>query len=140
MEPFGKCDVFEGGRAAIEAFHEAHNKGEPYQLLLLDISMPEVDGTLVLYEVRRIEKEWRISEDNPSHDLQEPLRKAQIFSDSIEPHAKVLYPDTAASFPHVSGGNPAQMLPVWLDSRQKPAGMTPWGNRSVNWTYPKLET
>lgn len=64
MEPLGECDAFEGGLAAIEAFRKAHEKGEPYQLLLLDISMPDVDGTLVLYEVRRMEKEREILDKN----------------------------------------------------------------------------
>jgi two-component system chemotaxis response regulator CheY len=64
MEPLGKCDFFEGGRAVIEAFQESHEEGEPYQLLMLDIGMPDVNGIQVLHEVRRIEKEREIHDEN----------------------------------------------------------------------------
>ena len=64
MEPFGKCDLFEGGRESVDAFRKCHAEGEPYQLLLLDVSLPDMDGTQVLHEVRKIEKDREIPREN----------------------------------------------------------------------------
>lgn len=51
------------GADAIEAFKQAWADWRPFDLLCLDVSMPEVDGTEVLYEVRRLEKEKSVEED-----------------------------------------------------------------------------
>ncbi len=64
MEPLGNIDLFEDGRPAVEAFQKAHENGEPYKLLMLDIVMPNMDGTQALYEIRKIEKEREVSDEN----------------------------------------------------------------------------
>jgi two-component system chemotaxis response regulator CheY len=69
METLGSCDAVESGREAVEAMGEAWRKGEPYDLVLLDIGMPDMDGTAVLYEIRRIETEKGISNEKRSKVL-----------------------------------------------------------------------
>ena len=56
METLGECEVAEGGRDAITAFTKALENGVPFDLITLDIIMPEMDGTEVLFEIREIEK------------------------------------------------------------------------------------
>ena len=61
LEPYAKCDVAINGKEAIEAFTSGIVEGKPYDLILLDVMMPEMDGQEVVKEVRRIEeKEWGI--------------------------------------------------------------------------------
>jgi two-component system chemotaxis response regulator CheY len=61
LEPYGKCDVVINGKEAVDAFIIGIVEGKPYDLILLDIMMPEMDGQEVVKEVRRIEEEeWGI--------------------------------------------------------------------------------
>lgn len=56
----GECEAVESGAAAIAAFKEARGSGTPFDLITLDINMPEMDGIQVLYRIREIEKEKTI--------------------------------------------------------------------------------
>lgn len=49
-------DVVVNGEEALEAFRVAHKDGEPYQLILLDIQMPVMDGLAALRAIREMEK------------------------------------------------------------------------------------
>lgn len=48
------------GREAVEAVREALEEREPYDLICLDIMMPEMDGRQALETIRQIEKEHGI--------------------------------------------------------------------------------
>jgi two-component system, chemotaxis family, chemotaxis protein CheY len=54
------CHLAFDGREAIEAFEVALKEEKPYDLLCLDIMMPEVTGIDVLKTVRRIEEKCGI--------------------------------------------------------------------------------
>ena len=60
MMNFGDCDEAEGGSEAIAAFIEAWQERAPYDLITLDISMPDMDGKKTLSRIRAIEKEREI--------------------------------------------------------------------------------
>ena len=60
MESLGECKAVETGSAAIAAFRKALESGMPFDLITLDIAMPEMDGTELLYTIREIEKEKKI--------------------------------------------------------------------------------
>jgi len=60
MESLGECEAVESGSAAIAAFKKAWETWMPFDLITLDITMPEMDGTEVLYAIREIEKEKKI--------------------------------------------------------------------------------
>ena len=64
MDGFGECYAVESGSAAITAFGKAWENRAPFDLMTLDISMPDMDGTEVLYEVRGIEKEGKVPKEN----------------------------------------------------------------------------
>jgi len=57
LEPFGRCDLAENGKQAIEAVGRANKEGAPYALVCLDIMMPEMDGQTALKAIRTIEQE-----------------------------------------------------------------------------------
>ena len=57
LSPLGECDIAANGSEALEAFVMADNAGKHYDLITLDIMMPEMSGQEVLKHIRRIEEE-----------------------------------------------------------------------------------
>lgn len=55
--PYGEAHVAVNGQEAVEVFARALTDNEPYDLVCLDIMMPEMDGLQVLKEIRRLEGE-----------------------------------------------------------------------------------
>ena len=63
LQKYGECDITVDGNEAIDAFKLALDEGEGYDLICLDIMMPEKDGYEVLREIRAIEKERNLPEE-----------------------------------------------------------------------------
>ena len=63
LSGFGECEALARGHEAVDAFKEALESGTPFELITLDISMPEMSGTEVLSAIREIEKEKNIPEE-----------------------------------------------------------------------------
>ena len=61
LKSFGPCDLVASGQEAIDAFTIAHLDNEPYDLVCLDIMMPEMDGQKVLKHLRELEQTWKLS-------------------------------------------------------------------------------
>lgn len=59
LEELGECFVAVNGKEAIDAFSEALDGSQPYDLICLDIMMPEMDGMEALKNIRKIEEEYR---------------------------------------------------------------------------------
>ena len=57
---YGQCDMAHDGREAVGAYRMALDSGQPYDLVCLDIMMPEMDGHGTLKAIREIEKERHI--------------------------------------------------------------------------------
>jgi len=57
LSSYGDCDVAVDGKEAVQAFRSALEEKEPYDLICLDVMMPELDGQAVLRVTRRIEEE-----------------------------------------------------------------------------------
>ncbi len=53
---YGECHTAVNGREAVEAFHLARQTGRQYDLICMDIMMPEVDGQTALREIRSLEE------------------------------------------------------------------------------------
>lgn len=64
LSQFGDCDVTVDGAEAVEAFSMALEEEEPYDLICLDVMMPEMDGFQALREIRGIEIEAEISRED----------------------------------------------------------------------------
>jgi len=61
LAPYGNCHTAVNGKEAVKAFSIATGKKEPYDLICLDIMMPEMDGQETLKEIRRLEKDKNIA-------------------------------------------------------------------------------
>ncbi|MBF0568637.1 MAG: response regulator [Nitrospirae bacterium] len=64
LSPYGECDVTVNGMEAVEAFMLAVDEGQPYDLICLDIMMPELDGIKALKAIRDKERDSGVA----SHD------------------------------------------------------------------------
>lgn len=56
LAPFGECDVAVDGMEAVQAFRAAHEEGEPYDLVCLDLMMPKMNGHSTLAAIRAFEE------------------------------------------------------------------------------------
>ncbi len=53
--PYGNCHIATNGREALEVLKKACDDDKRYDLVCLDIMMPEVDGQEVLIKIREME-------------------------------------------------------------------------------------
>lgn len=56
LSPHGDCDIAVDGEEAIRAFRLAQTDQRPYDLILMDIMMPKVNGREALLQIREMEK------------------------------------------------------------------------------------
>ncbi|HEU0264763.1 MAG TPA: response regulator, partial [Geobacterales bacterium] len=56
----GDCDMAVNGREALAAFDLAWEEKRPYELICLDIMMPEMNGHEALKQIREREKELEV--------------------------------------------------------------------------------
>ena len=69
LKPHGDSHIATNGREAVQAVRAAHERGEPYDLICLDIMMPEMDGHEALQEIRAEEAARQLP----------PIRAARIL-------------------------------------------------------------
>lgn len=61
MVKYGYCDVAVNGKEALDAFILAYEEDSPYDLILLDIMMPEMNGKEALKRIRSYERSINVS-------------------------------------------------------------------------------
>jgi two-component system, chemotaxis family, chemotaxis protein CheY len=57
LSAYGHCDMVMDGKAAVAAFRHALSKGEPYDLICMDIMLPRLNGQQALQRMRKAEEE-----------------------------------------------------------------------------------
>ena len=69
LEEYGIIESVEDGKEALARFEQALNQNAPFNLICLDIMMPEMDGRTTLKHIRAIENERGINLKNRSKIL-----------------------------------------------------------------------
>ncbi len=60
LNSFGDCEAFENGAEAVKAFRESLENYVPFDIITLDVNMPAMDGSEVLFMIRGIENEMKV--------------------------------------------------------------------------------
>jgi len=66
MQPFAEYDIAVNGQEAVNLFKKAVDAQQYYNLVLLDINLPILDGQQVLQQIRAMETEAGIAQDSAS--------------------------------------------------------------------------
>lgn len=66
MSSFGVCDAVSDGEKALELFNLSLSEESPYQIILLDLVMPGINGSDVLKKIRSLEEQKKIKGLNRS--------------------------------------------------------------------------
>jgi two-component system, chemotaxis family, chemotaxis protein CheY len=61
LSPCGNCVVVGDGLSAVASFEEAHKNKTPYNLVCLDIMLPDLDGQEALKQIRKWEQLYNIN-------------------------------------------------------------------------------
>jgi len=57
LSDYAECHIAVNGKEAVAAFKAALDSGQPYDLVCLDIMMPEMDGQDALKQIRQLEED-----------------------------------------------------------------------------------
>ena len=66
LTPLGEVDCAANGNEAFTAVKMAIDNNQPYDLICLDIMMPEVDGIMVLKKIRQLEAQLGLNPETRS--------------------------------------------------------------------------
>lgn len=64
LSPYGECDIVIDGNEAIQAVKMAWDENKPYDLICMDIMLPNIDGQAAIEKIREMEEQMRIRQNN----------------------------------------------------------------------------
>lgn len=64
LSAYGEVHIAVNGKEAVEAFQMALDEDSPYDLVCMDLKMPEMDGHEAIQEIKELERAAHISFEN----------------------------------------------------------------------------
>ncbi|MFO7802455.1 MAG: response regulator [Desulfovermiculus sp.] len=64
LSAYGEVHIAVNGKEAVEAFQMALAEGSPYDLVCMDLKMPEMDGHEAIQKIKELERAANISFEN----------------------------------------------------------------------------
>lgn len=61
LKDIGQCDVVGGGLEGLKCLAEHLSKEEPYNLIFLDIMLPDIDGLDLIKQIRILEESFGVT-------------------------------------------------------------------------------
>jgi two-component system chemotaxis response regulator CheY len=88
LKDYGECSIAMNGNEAIQLFEDTLKK-EPYDLICLDIMMPQIDGYEVLHAIRNMEQNQEPQTEKRSRivmvtALEEQENKTRAFHENCD--------------------------------------------------------
>ena len=89
LKPLGACDEAQDAREAMAAVRLALERNTPYQLICLDIKLPDQDGQAVLLAIRQLEARHGVQPGTGAKIIMttavdDPQRIMKSFEDQAE--------------------------------------------------------
>ena len=87
LSPFGYCDISPNGEEAVKSFFQMSlENNKSYDLICMDIMMPELDGQQAMRQIREIEKSKGLEDTEGVHiimvtALDDPKNVIKAFKD-----------------------------------------------------------
>ncbi len=91
LHPYATCDVAENGEEAVMTFQRALKDGKAYDLVCMDLRMPEIDGATAMREIRGIEKDLGVNQDG-----QAKIIITSVLEDAEDTHNAMFLGDATA--------------------------------------------
>jgi two-component system chemotaxis response regulator CheY len=91
LHPYAACDVAENGEEAVMSFERAIKDQKPYDLVCMDLRMPELDGSTAMREIRSVEKDHGIARDR-----QAKIIITSVLEDAEDTHNAMFLGDATA--------------------------------------------
>ncbi|MBN2412667.1 response regulator [candidate division KSB1 bacterium] len=60
LSAYGDCDAVDNGEIALKMFEKAYKESVPYNLITMDIEMPDLSGQEVVHSIRQWELENKV--------------------------------------------------------------------------------
>ena len=60
LSAYGDCDAVPNGEIALQMFEKAYKESAPYNLITMDIEMPDLSGQEVVHNIRQWELENKV--------------------------------------------------------------------------------
>lgn len=84
LSKYGECHLAVTGSEAVEAFNSARQAGRAYDLICLDVNMPEMDGSQALARIRAIETSDGVSLSRARIFMTTSVRDAETVAGSLK--------------------------------------------------------
>lgn len=91
LHPYAVCDVAENGEEAVMAVQRALKEKNPYDVVCMDLRMPEVDGSAAMREIRGVEKDHGIGKEKGARII-----ITSVLEDAEDTHNAMFLGDAAA--------------------------------------------